>query len=767
MSLSPRAIVSTCGVVIGLLVPAIRAEQLFIAVEDPAPRKANCAPARVSIDFREILDDASARIDPRSLRLFAMDAQGNASAESLPVRFDDPDPKPDSFFHAYIGGGGVAGDLVFQHRSSGARTSRYKLSFERWKQPDRIVPASPAAQIGDYDILRYDTGPLSGMFHTKIAVADWDGDRRLDLIAGDGLGMVAIYRGLPGEPLSFDTPRFLEADGKPIDVGYTAAPDVVDWDGDGDLDLICGEESKGGILFFENTGSRTKPVLRAGKPIATSDGNAIISPHAPVPEMSFFKKDYSPSPRVVDYNGDGRLDLVSGGYVTGLMFYFENVNSEAKGPPRLESRGPLKLESGETLDVSWCASPEFADLDGDGDLDLVSGHIAERKDRFGWRESPSVLFYENVGSRTEPKWRAARMPMPEHWTPYPPDVTIPRLIDWDGDGDLDLLMSARCEVFAFENVGTARAARFEFRAQLQMSAGPLLVNYAVNAVAPCLGDLNGDGLPDLLRGGSGNIPLALMTSKGHAPRFKDVGPLEVDGKPIYKPFIHGDDTSFPFLFDWDADGDLDLLLGDGEGYVWLFRNQGDRRQWRFVEGVKLKLESGEDLIAGPPTPPDAKDFEQHSGNRNVPAPGDYDGDGMVDLICSNAEGRVYFYKGAKGDRFAPGVEIASGTNRCFTYPVDWDDDGKLDVVLAWGGNPQSIYLNRGADPAKAAPRFEVLPIRNMPWIPYPRPMAVDWDGDGDVDLLYASSYSLVHFVSRDFLEHGYLKAQVVEWGEKK
>jgi hypothetical protein len=48
----------------------------------------------------------------------------------------------------------------------------------------------------------------------------------------------------------------------------------------------------------------------------------------------------------------------------------------------------------------------------------------------------------------------------------------------------------------------------------------------------------------------------------------------------------------------------------------------------------------------------------------------------------------------------------------------------------------------------------------MPWIPLPRPMAVDWDRDGDTDLMLASSYALLHFASRNFVENGYAAARI-------
>jgi hypothetical protein len=731
---------------------------LLVEVDDSHPREGDKMPARVAITGMKLFGDAQALIDPSSIKVERISDDGKGKNVVVPARFDARDPTKDSFFYQHLGGATREGHVVFQHIAGGGPVARYKLSLRRWNAHAEDAPASPAPQLGDFDILRYSEGPMSGIFHTKPTLVDWDNDGYTDILAGDGLGRVTLYRRLGRNPSRFAAPRAIEAGGKPLDTLWTAAPDAVDWDGDGDLDLICGEEEKGGITYYENVGSRDHPRLAEGTPLADRKGGPIISPHAPVAEMSFYTKDYSPCPRAVDYNGDEKVDLVLGGYVTGQFFFYENVATTAHERPQLKFRGPLTDENGSPIDVGWCATPEFADLDDDGDLDLISGHIGERKDRFGWRDAPSVLYWENVGSRGKPRWKSRPFPLDERWTQFMPDVPVPRLHDWDGDGDLDLLMGARCEIFRFENVGSKTKPKFEFRERLSMLAGPFLTNYNLNAVAPCFGDLNGDGMPDLLRGGSGDIPVALMTTFGNTPTFEDTGRLQAGGKPIYIPFVHGDDTSFPFLFDWDGDGDRDLLQGDGDGFLWFYRNDGDAKKWQFAAGSKMKMADGQDMCVGQPTPKEAKDFTQHSGNRSVPAPADYDGDGRPDLICSNADGKVFFYRNAGQDRFAPGVEIASGTNRCFTYPVDWDADGKPDVILSWATGP-SIYLNRGMA-ANGAPKFDVVPVKRMPWIPLPRPMAVDWDRDGDTDLMLASSYALLHFASRNFVENGYAAARI-------
>ena len=718
-------------------------------------------PARVKIDFRQVFADAQARMRPETLKLWHLKSDGSAESSPVPVRFDDPDPRPTFFFYAFTGSNAQSGYLVFQHRTDVAPVSHYRLEFQQWHPEDGPVqPSCSTSQIGDFDILRYPQGgPMSGVFQSKITVADWYGNGKLDLICADDLGYIVIYPRTGSAPDAFGVAEFIKtADGKPLKFDYLTDVLAVDFKGNGKLDLIVGDETSK-VWYVENTGTRTSPKLAAPAPLLDSSGNEIHSPKDPCKELDFFTKDYAPHPAVFDYFGHGKNDLILGGYITGRMFLYENVAKSAHEMPRLEYRGTINSANGQPIDVTWAASPCFADLDGDGLPDLITGHIAENKASFGWHNEPSLYFYKNTGTREKPIWTPADFGFPKHWSDYPPDVTVPRVVDWTGDGLQDIIMSGRSEIYFFKNVGTKTHPKFEFRQRFNMPYGPLLVSYAFNAIAPCLGDLDGDGLPDLVRGGAGSSTWARMIPGTNPPRFEDQGYLCTGDTPIYHEFKPGDDTSFPFLYDWTNHGLLDLILGDGYGYVWYYKNVGTKHSPNFAPGEKLQLVDGRPLIVGTQPTDTIDSFEAHSGNRAVPAPGDYVGDGKTHLIVSDADGDVFFFRNAGDGRFEPGVKIAHGPNRAFVYPVDWNHSGKLDVVVAWGGGPKiELLLNQGVGP-DGLPIFKPQEVTtNPPELPTPRPMAIDWNHDGQTDLLFASSYALLHFAAHHFVEHGYVEA---------
>jgi hypothetical protein len=533
--------------------------------------------------------------------------------------------------------------------------------------------------------------PPSVPFYPRFAFADLDADADLDVLVGHRFDEIGWYFENTGSATSA---AFVQRTGaaNPFDAILVEEPVFGDLDGDGDLDLVVARRSAL-TTYFENTGSAT------GAAFVQRTGAAN-----PLGGMNFDRGTFG------DLDADGDLDLVDGEY--GGFAYLENTGSATAGAfvARTGAANPLAGQFS-----GFMPAPVLGDLDGDGDLDLVStdsyyGH---------------VYYFENTGRATSPAFLAhtgTANPL-DRAPAYGYYLAFPGVGDLDGDGDLDVVVSAPGALLAYENAMLVPSTLPTF--------APLLVDPLESVDAgliarPSLGDLDADGDLDLVVGEYDggffyfeNTGVALAPS--FAARTGAANPL--DGEDVGL-------LAAAALGDLDADGDLDLVAGESLGAFAFFENTGDAVSAAFASRT------------GAANPLDG----QTAGPASAPALADLDGDGDLDLLSGQQQGAFRYFENTGSATSAAFVERTGAANplagqdvgdRSAPASMDLDRDGDLDLVAGSLAGTFFYFENSGdADtPAFALRTGFANPLDGEDVGGASAPALGDLDADGDADLV--------------------------------
>lgn len=584
-------------------------------------------------------------------------------------------------------------------------------------------------------------------------------------------------------------------------VGLWAWPMPIDFDSDGDFDLVvaCPDKPFNGTYFFENrSGGIQRPVFRAPVRIDRGISNLQVS-HAeglprvlgPGVEYTEFRNHALAKPATLpvlspifdktrkirgnqwsyaDFDGDGILDLIAG-YGDWTDYGWDNAydragewtngplhgfvvlmhNSGSNGSPSYDS--PAKILAGSApIDVYGMPSPNLADFDGDGDLDILCGEFLD-----------GFTYFENIGARARPKYEPGKRLTCEG-RPLVMDLQmiVPTAIDWDQDGDVDLIVGDEDGRVAFiEHTGRIenRVPQFLPPYYFRQEAADLKFGALVT---PFSFDWDADGDDDLICGNTAGYIGFIENLDGQnppkwaAPKYLKAGGtiIRIQAGPngsIQGPCEAKWGYTTLSVADWDHDSLPDLVVNSIWGKVIWFRNIGTRTSPRLATSQPIEVA----WRTTPPKPPwswwDPDPNELATQWRTTPFVIDFNRDGLNDLVMLDHEGYLAFFERRRENehlillpgqrsfideqgeplRLNSGIAGKSG-RRKFTF-ADWDQDGRLDLLV----NSSNVdwLRNIGTREGKTVLRQMGKLGEDILAGHTTSPTVVDWDHNGTPDLL--------------------------------
>jgi len=450
-------------------------------------------------------------------------------------------------------------------------------------------------------------------------------------------------------------------------------------------------------------------------PVYDENGNRIDFP--------FLGGLNAPRPQFVDIDGDGDSDLFLQEN-TGDLMLFEFDEGEEGFPLQWQAYKFQNLNIGE-----WF---RFVDLDQDGDFDL----LAEQPYSY-------IRYYRNEGSPEFPDFvlAADSLKDTDGQPVFSDRQNIPNVTDIDNDGFLDLFIGRLDGTLTrYESIGRDENEIPQFELVTERFENIEIVKqfgtmHGANTMA--FMDIDEDGDQDIFWGDFFEPSILLLENRGDPsnPDFQNEPQIFPDNSPVQTSGYNA-----PTLTDWGMDGDADLFLGVlGGAYN---ANETLAENFLFYEQLgngnfELQTEQFLSML--------------DVGNESIPATGDFNGDGIPDMILANKidpnnrnTSIVYLYEN-RGTTTEPELHAAGTLELPEAYHyapdlADLDGDGLDDLLLGrWRGQ---VDYYRNVDG-----KFVLVEeaIADLPRGSNAVPELGDLDNDGDMDLLLGASNGRVFY----------------------
>ncbi len=336
------------------------------------------------------------------------------------------------------------------------------------------------------------------------------------------------------------------------------------------------------------------------------------------PQLISNQADGPESVYAADIDGDGDIDVLSASFFDNKIAWYENTDGQ----------GTFGTQQAISTFASGAQSVYAADIDGDGDMDVLSASSADAK----------VAWYENTDGQGA--FGTQQVIFAQSAGPF-----SVRTADIDGDGDMDVLSASIADnrVAWYENTD----GQGTFGDQ-QVIAGQALGAYSVFTA-----DVDGDGDVDVLSASFGDGIIAWYENTDGQGNFG--GQQVLSNTALLARSVHAADI--------DGDGDVDALSAAALGGVIAWYENTD----------------GQGAFGEP------QNITTRAANAYVVHATDLDGDGDMDVLsASENDDKVAWYENIDGQgAFGTQVVIsAQGDGARSVYAADVDGDGDMDVFSA-------------------------------------------------------------------------------------